>query len=83
MCALLDINELASYQETLSSPNSKEWIAAMQDQMDSIMKNQVWELVDLPPEYRTIRNKWVLKVKCKANGSIDKFKVHLVVKGYI
>ena len=29
--------------------------------MDSMAKNQVWELVDLPPECMTIGNKWVLK----------------------
>ena len=45
-------------------------------------KNNVWELVNLPPRHKTMGNKWVLKVKCKANGSIDKYKVCLVAKGY-
>jgi hypothetical protein len=45
-------------------------------------KNNVWELVDLPPGHKTIGNKWVLKVKRKANGSIDKYKACLVAKGY-
>ena len=50
--------------------------------MDSMAKNQVWELVDLPPRHKTIGNKWVLKIKRKADGSIDKYKAHLVAKGY-
>ncbi|KAL0453733.1 UNVERIFIED_CONTAM: Retrovirus-related Pol polyprotein from transposon TNT 1-94 [Sesamum latifolium] len=45
-------------------------------------KNNVWELVDLPAGRKTIGNKWVLKFKRKADGSIDKFKVWLVAKGY-
>ncbi|KAL0311685.1 UNVERIFIED_CONTAM: Retrovirus-related Pol polyprotein from transposon TNT 1-94 [Sesamum calycinum] len=45
-------------------------------------KNNVWELVDLPTGRKTIGNKWVLKVKRKADGSIDKFKARLVAKGY-
>ena len=46
--------------------------------MSSMDKNNVWELVDLPPRRKTIANKWVLKVKRKADGSI----YSLVVKGY-
>ena len=50
--------------------------------MDSMAKNQVWELVDLPPGCKTIGNKWILKIKRKADESIDKYKAHLVAKGY-
>ncbi|KAL0293569.1 UNVERIFIED_CONTAM: Retrovirus-related Pol polyprotein from transposon TNT 1-94 [Sesamum angustifolium] len=50
--------------------------------MSSMAKNNVWELVDLPTGRKTIGNKWVLKVKCEADGSIDKFKARLVAKGY-
>ena len=50
--------------------------------MDSMAKNQVWELVDLLPGRKTIGNKWVLKIKRKVDGSIDKYKARLVAKGY-
>jgi hypothetical protein len=50
--------------------------------MSSMDKNNVWELVDLLSGRKTIGNKWVLKVKRKANGSIDKYKARLVAKGY-
>ncbi|KAL0461128.1 UNVERIFIED_CONTAM: Retrovirus-related Pol polyprotein from transposon TNT 1-94 [Sesamum latifolium] len=54
----------------------------MKEEMSSMAKNNVWELVDLPAGRKTIGNKWVLKVKRKADGSIDKFKARLVAKGY-
>ena len=55
---------------------------AMRDEMDSMMRNQVWELVILPPQRKPIGNKWVFKIKRWAHGMIDKFKAHLVAKGF-
>ncbi|KAL0421379.1 UNVERIFIED_CONTAM: Retrovirus-related Pol polyprotein from transposon TNT 1-94 [Sesamum latifolium] len=82
MCASVDIDEPATYEEAVTSPNANEWITAMKEEMSSMAKNNVWELVDLPAGRKTIGNKWVLKVKRKADGSIDKFKARLVAKGY-
>jgi hypothetical protein len=76
------VDESASFNEVLNSPNRDEWMNALQEEMSSMQNNNVWELVDLPPRRKTIGNKWVLKVKRKADGSIDRFKVHLVAKGY-
>jgi hypothetical protein len=50
--------------------------------MSFMDKNNVWDLVDLPPGRKTIGNKWVLKVKHKADSSIDRYKARLVAKGY-
>ena len=72
-----------SYDEAMSSPACNEWMTAMKDEMESMRTNQVWELVDLPHRRKSIGNKWVLKIKRKADGSIDKYKARLVAKGYI
>jgi hypothetical protein len=39
-------------------------------------------LVDLPSGRRFIGNKWVLKIKRKADGLIERYKARLVAKGY-
>ena len=44
-------------QEALFSPLSKEWIKAMEWEMNSMKYNQVWDLVDLALGRKTIRNK--------------------------
>ena len=50
--------------------------------MDSIISNNTWKLVDLPLGCKTIGCKWVLRRKLKPDGSIEKFKARLVVKGF-
>uniref|UniRef100_A0A2N9HH17 Integrase catalytic domain-containing protein n=1 Tax=Fagus sylvatica TaxID=28930 RepID=A0A2N9HH17_FAGSY len=77
-----NVDEPASFSEALHSPDRDEWMTAMQEEMSSMDKNNVWELVDLPPRRKTIGNKWVLKVKRKADGSIDRYKARLVAKSY-
>ena len=82
ICDSLGLDEPTSYEEALASPTSHEWIVAMKDEMDSMAKNQVWELVNLLPRHKTIGNKWVFEIKHKADGSIDKYKARLMAKGY-
>ena len=54
----------------------------MQAEYDSIMKNDTWELVDQPEQRKVIGTKWVWKTKYKADGSMEKYKVHLVAQGF-
>ena len=44
-------------QEALSCPTYKEWIKAMEKELNSMKSNIVWNLVDLPLGHKTIRNK--------------------------
>ncbi|GKB74780.1 retrovirus-related pol polyprotein from transposon TNT 1-94, partial [Tanacetum coccineum] len=58
------------------------WKEAINDEMDSILKNQTWELAELPMGVRPIGSKWVFKKKLNLDGSISAFKARLVAKGY-
>jgi len=82
LCTPLEVDEPTSFQQAIDLPNSKEWMDAMRDEMDSMLRNQVWELADFPPGRKSIGNKWVFKIKRRADGMIDKFKARLVVKGF-
>ncbi|GJZ22077.1 retrotransposon protein, putative, ty1-copia subclass [Tanacetum coccineum] len=54
----------------------------MNAEMQSIKDNQVWNLVDLPPNCKTIRSKWLFKKKTDIDGNIHTYKARLVAKGF-
>jgi hypothetical protein len=82
MIAPQDDEEPKTFSYALSGPKARELIKAMEKEMESMKINQVWDLVDLPSGRRSIGNKWVLKIKRKADGSIKCYKARLVAKGY-
>nr|GEZ72636.1 retrotransposon protein, putative, Ty1-copia subclass [Tanacetum cinerariifolium] len=50
--------------------------------MQSMKDNEVWELVDLPPNGKTIGHKWLFEKKTDMDGSVHTYKAHLVAKGF-
>ncbi|GKC61305.1 zinc finger, CCHC-type containing protein [Tanacetum coccineum] len=58
------------------------WKEAINDEMDSIMGNDTWVLIDLPPGCRPMGCKWIFKRKLKIDGTIEKFKARLVIQGF-
>jgi hypothetical protein len=59
------------------------WRAAMTEEIDSIVDNSTWELVELPPGHQAIGLKWVFKVKSDEHGNVIRHKARLVAKGYV
>ena len=82
MVSLHDSNEPRTFSEAIASSAKELWMKAMNQEMESTKSNQGWDLVDLPLERRTIGYKWVLRIKRKADGTIERYKAHLVAKGY-
>ncbi|GJX34580.1 putative RNA-directed DNA polymerase [Tanacetum coccineum] len=72
-------NEPKSYKEAILY---KTWIEAMNNEMESLFRNNTWVLVDLPPNKKTIGCKWIWKIKYKSTGDIERYKARLVAKGY-
>ncbi|PKI69339.1 hypothetical protein CRG98_010273 [Punica granatum] len=54
----------------------------MKSEIDSMSKNQVWDLVDPPEGIVPIGNKWVFMRKIGADGKVETYKTRLVAKGY-
>ena len=64
------------------SSESTYWKEAVNSEIESILSNHTCELTDLPPGNKTLGSKWIFKRKMKPDGTIDKYKARLVVKGY-
>eukprot|EP00253_Pinus_taeda_P027486 PITA_27486 len=54
----------------------------MEEEMDSLAKNNICDLVELPKGRSVVGCKWVFKLKWKLDGSIERYKVRQVAKGY-
>jgi hypothetical protein len=51
-------------------------------EMNSILFNKTWKLVDRPYGCKPVGYKWVFKKKLRPDGTIDKYKARLVAKSY-
>ena len=78
-----DVNrEPVTVSQALSGSESQEWRVAMEIEMNSMYKNDVWELVPLPAGKQVIGCKWIFKWKTGADGSVNCYKARLVAQGY-
>ena len=68
--------------EALASKNSSEWKDAIADELDSINRNNTYELVKLPKGRKAIGSRIILKTKYDVDGNVAKRKARLVAKGY-
>ena len=58
------------------------WKHATDVEFDALHKNKTWHLVPPQKGRNIIDCKWVYKIKCKADGSLDRYKARLVAKGF-
>ncbi|GJV99255.1 retrotransposon protein, putative, ty1-copia subclass [Tanacetum coccineum] len=75
-----NLDEHLNYKAALSDLESDKWVDAMNVEMQSMKDNQVWCLVDLPPNGRTVRTNWLFKKKTDMDGNVHTFKACLVAK---
>ncbi|GKE06945.1 zinc finger, CCHC-type containing protein [Tanacetum coccineum] len=80
--SLGDLNEPTSYKAAMLDSESNKWIDAMNAEIQSMMDNMVWVLVDLPPNCKTVGSKWIFKKKTDMDGNVHIYKARLVAKGY-
>ena len=71
-----------SFSQAINNDKSDKWINAMKEELKSMAKNNVWDLVELPEGSKWVRCKWVFKTKHDSNDNIERFKARLVAKGY-
>jgi hypothetical protein len=73
--------EPVTYKEACKAIDSVKWQEAMKDEMNSLQANNTWDLVQLPPNRRPLKNHWVYKLK-EEDGGQKRYHARLVVKGY-
>ena len=63
--------EPQTYKDALVSSDGTKWQKAMATEVESLRANDVWDLVELSKDRKTVGSKWVFKLKVAADGSIE------------
>nr|GEX98927.1 retrotransposon protein, putative, Ty1-copia subclass [Tanacetum cinerariifolium] len=78
--SLGNLNEPINYKAAILDPESNKWLDAINTKMQSMKDNQVWRLVDLPPDCKTIGSELIFKKKTDMDGNVHTYKARLVAK---
>ena len=80
--SLMIESEPQNYEKMLKTNDCDKWIQAMEEEMNCMYKNDVWELVPKKSDMKIVSNRWIYKIK-KNPGEINNiYRARLVAKGY-
>ena len=76
----------ASYREATQRWDAPRWLEAIRAETESLMSKGTFEFVsaaDVPKgRGKTVSAKWVLTIKRKSDGTIERYKARLVARGF-
>lgn len=72
-----EFDDPVTYKEVIISSQSEEWLKSMKYELESMSKNEDWELVQLLKGCKAI-----FKIKRDSKEDLKGYKVRLVVKGF-
>jgi hypothetical protein len=72
-----------SYDEAMARPDKKEWIKAINKEYENFQSRGVWKVVKRDTvKKRTLKTRWVFRIKEDVLTGKTIYKARLVVKGY-
>ncbi|GJV78803.1 retrovirus-related pol polyprotein from transposon TNT 1-94 [Tanacetum coccineum] len=71
-----------TYKKAITSRNSAFLNQTINDEIDSLISNNTWELLDLPLGSKAIGCRWVFWIIYHTYGFIKTFKAMLVIQGF-
>jgi hypothetical protein len=57
------------------------WKDAMIEEYQSILNNDVWDIVPRLERKSVVTSKWIYKIKHATDGSVEKYKTRFVARG--
>ncbi|KAA3480450.1 copia LTR rider [Gossypium australe] len=69
-------------EEAIQASDSNKWLVAMEEEMESLHKNELWQLVKPPTGKKIVGSKWLFRNKEGSSQDDIRYKARLVAKGY-
>jgi hypothetical protein len=78
------LSQISDAEPTIYEDVAKQqvWKDAMVKEYQSIMKNDVWEVVPRLEGKSMVTSKWLFKIKHATDGNIEKYKEIFVLGGF-
>ena len=79
---ITQIQDIPILKNTEEAMRNNHWKGAMDEEMRALLQKHTWDIVDLPKGKIPVSSRWVYTLKCKSDGSLDRYKARLVARGY-
>ena len=80
--AFATISGPSSYKQAMMQSDKHQWESAIDEELRSMEKNQVWEVVDTPSNKNIVTSRWVFVKKTDEHGNLERYKARLVARGF-
>jgi hypothetical protein len=70
-----------SFREAITGRNATDWKEAINEEINNMLSNKTWEMVDRPKQQKVIHSMWTFVVKKNEQGKTVRFKARLVALG--
>lgn len=74
--------EPQTYKQAVECVFWRLWEKGMKEEMDQLLQNNTWTLVDYPPDRKVLRGRWVYRLKRGPHGEVLRHKARWVVRGF-
>lgn len=71
-----------SYAQAIKCPDSELWVEAMNRELDSLARMNVWDEVELPAGEHALGTTWFYKCKTEASNELIKYKACMCAQGF-
>ena len=83
-CQSIQIRESHSYKDAVrDSVYKRQWQKVIEDELTNLRLYSVWIIESLSESRRSVRCKWVFKIKYDENERVLRFKTRLVTQGFL
>ncbi|GJX52001.1 ribonuclease H-like domain-containing protein [Tanacetum coccineum] len=81
LCFVTELNKSHEPKTFSEALRYSHWTDAMNKEMEALLRNDTWDLVDFPKDRKAISSKWLWKIKFKSSGEIERYKARFVALG--